>query len=95
MPFVYLELSAFLPWASVGIDRELEFLLGVAPTGKLMYGSDGVDPEVLWVSARMTREALQRVLTGAVERDHLTAAEALHVGRNIMAENSKVLHGIS
>jgi predicted TIM-barrel fold metal-dependent hydrolase len=95
MPFVYLDISEFLPWASVAIDRELELLVGVAPSGKILYGSDGVDPEVLWVSARMTREALERVLTRAVERDYLTLAEARRVGVGIMAENSRRLHGIS
>jgi predicted TIM-barrel fold metal-dependent hydrolase len=95
MPFVYLDMSEFLPWASVAIDRELELLLGVAPSGKILYGSDGVDPEVLWISARMTREALERVLTLAVERDHLTLAEARRIGLGIMAQNSRRLHGIS
>jgi uncharacterized protein len=96
MPFVYLDLSEFLPWASVGIDRELEILLGVAPSAKLLYGSDEAsEPEVFWVSARLTREALERVLTRACERDHLGRVEARRVGLGIMGDNSKRLHGIT
>jgi uncharacterized protein len=96
MPFVYLDLSEFLPWASVGIDRELEILLGVAPTAKLLYGSDEAsEPEVFWMSARLTREALERVLARACERDHLGPSEAQRIGQGIMGGNSKRLHGIT
>jgi len=96
MPFVYLDLSEFLPWASVGIDGELETLLGVAPSAKLLYGSDEAsEPEVFWISARLAREALERVLTHAVERDLLSVAEARRIGIGIMGENSKRLHGIA
>jgi len=95
LPFVYLDLSEFLPWASLAIDGALETLLGIAPVGKLLYGSDEAsEPEVFWVSARMTREALQRVLSRAVERDYLNVNEAERLGRGILAGNSKSLHGI-
>jgi len=96
LPFVYLDLSEFLPWASVGIDRELEMLLGVVPAGKILYGSDEAsEPEVFWISARMAREALERVLSGSVERDFLTVAEAEDIGRGVLAGNTARLHGLA
>jgi len=96
LPFVYLDLSEFLPWASVGIDRELEMLLGVVPAGKILYGSDEAsEPEVFWISARMAREALERVLSGSVERDFLTVAEAEDIGRGVLAGNTAGLHGLA
>ncbi len=96
LPFVYLDLSEFLPWASLAADRELEIMLGVAPTGKLLYGSDEAsEPEVFWVSARLTREALERVLSRAVARDHLTTGEARRIGAGILADNCRRLHGIT
>jgi hypothetical protein len=96
LPFVYLDLSEFLPWASLGIDRELEMLLGVVPSGKVLYGSDEAsEPEVFWLSARMAREALERVLSAAVERDLLAIAEAERIGRGVLAENTQRLHGIA
>lgn len=95
LPYVYVDLSEFLPWASLGIDRELEMLLGVVPAGKLLYGSDEAsEPEVLWVAARMAREALERVLEAAVTRDLLTAEEAARLGRGVLAENTRRLHGL-
>lgn len=96
LPYVYLDLSEFMPWASVGIDRELETLIGVVPTSKLLYGSDEAsEPEVLWISAKMARLALERVLSLAVDRDHLTTAEATRIGRGILSENTVALHGVS
>lgn len=96
LPFVYLDLSEFLPWASLGIDSVLNMVLGVVPSGKVLYGSDEAsEPEVLWVAARMAREALERVLGSAVERDHLTNREASAIGRNVLAGNSKRLHGLA
>jgi predicted TIM-barrel fold metal-dependent hydrolase len=95
LPFVSIDLSEFLPWASLGIDRELETLLGVVPAGKILYGSDEAsEPEVFWVSARMAREALERVLHRAVQRDFLTVAEAERIGRGVLAGNTARLHGI-
>jgi hypothetical protein len=95
LPFVYLDLSEFLPWASLGTDAALENLLGAVPTDKLLYGSDEAsEPEVLWLSARMAREALERVLGSAADRDLLTAAEALRLGQGVLGANSMRLHGI-
>jgi hypothetical protein len=95
MPFVYVDLSELLPWASLGVDRELETVLGVVPAGKVLYGSDEAsEPEVLWVSARLAKRALERVLGAAVERDHLTLEEAERIGRGVLGANSARLHGL-
>jgi uncharacterized protein len=95
LPFVYIDLSEFLPWASLGVDRELEMLLGTVPTGKLLYGSDEAsEPEVLWVSARLAREALQRVLSTAVARDMLALDDAVRIGQGVLGGNTSRLHGL-
>jgi hypothetical protein len=95
LPSVHVDLSEFLPWASLGVDRGLETLLGVVPAGKLLYGSDEAsEPEVLWVAARLARAALERVLGAAVDRDYLTVAEAERIGRGVLGANAARLHGI-
>lgn len=96
LPFVYIDLSEFLPWASLGADRDLEMLLGTVPTAKLLYGSDEAsEPEVFWVAARLAREALERVLTAAVEHDLLTGEQALRIGAGVLAANTRELHGLA
>ena len=63
LPQVYLDMSITMPWASLAIDRKLEVLLGAAPPAKVLYGSDEAsEPEVIWLSAQLGREALGRVL---------------------------------
>jgi len=96
LPHVYLDMSITMPWASLAIDGKLEVLLGAAPPAKVLYGSDEAsEPEVLWLSAQLAREALGRVLTTAVERRWLDEGEALAIGESVLAGNARRLHGLS
>jgi len=96
LPMVYLELSLTLPWASLAVDQKLEVLLGVAPPSKLLYGSDeSSEPEVIWLTAQIGREALGRVLGRAIEHGWLTEREAVEIGAGVLADNVRRLHGIA
>jgi len=96
LPNVHVDLSVLVPWASSAIEPLLEILLGMVPASKLLYASDQAsEPEVFWLSARLARRALERVLDGLVDRDYLTAPEAGDIGRGILAGNSRRLHGIA
>lgn len=95
-PMAYLELSLFLPWATLDVDRIVTTALGNVPAAKILYGSDEAsEPEVVWISAKLARAALERVLGDAVDRDMLTAAEAEGIGRDVLARNTLRLHGLS
>ncbi len=95
LPHVYLDVSVMVPWASLAIDQKLEVLLGAAPPAKVLYGSDEAsEPEVIWLSAQMAREALGRVLGRAVERRWLDEREALAIGEGVLGQNARRLHGI-
>jgi uncharacterized protein len=95
LPQVYLDMSITMPWASLAIDSKLEVLLGIAPTAKVLYGSDEAsEPEVLWLSAQLGREALERVLGTAVERRWLDQGQARTIGEGVLAGNARRLHGI-
>lgn len=94
-PLAYLELSLYLPWGMLDMDRVFNQVIGSVPTGKILYGSDEAsEPEILWLSARESRAALERVLTGAVERDFMTVAEAEQIGPAILGQNVLKLHGV-
>jgi predicted TIM-barrel fold metal-dependent hydrolase len=96
LPNVYVDLSVLVPWASSAIEPALEELLGMVPASKLLYASDQAsEPEVFWISARLARRALERVLGGLVDRDYLTVAQAETIGRGILAENTRALHGLA
>jgi predicted TIM-barrel fold metal-dependent hydrolase len=95
-PLAYLELSLYLPWGMLDMDRVLTQVIGAAPTNKILYGSDEAsEPEILWVSAQTARLALERVLGSAVERDFMTLQEAETVGRAILSQNVLQLHGLA
>jgi hypothetical protein len=95
LPHVYLDVSITLPWASLAIDQKLEVLLGAAPPAKILYGSDeATEPEVIWLSAQIAREALGRVLARAAERGWLTDQEATRIGEGVLAANTRRLHGL-
>lgn len=94
-PMAYVELSLFLPWVTLDADRVLKIVLGSVPGDKILYGSDEAsEPEVIWISARLARASLQRVLGEAVEFDYLTEEEARRLGRRVLAGNAAELHGI-
>lgn len=91
----FLDLSLHLPWATLDADRIITTALGAAPTGKVMYGSDEAsEPEILWLSARMARDSLSRVLGRAVDRDMLTTVEAHRIGGAVLAGTALRLHGV-
>jgi uncharacterized protein len=95
LPHVYLDTSLSTPWASLAMDSRLEILLGIAPPAKVMYGSDEAsEPEVIWLSAHLAREALARVLETGIERRHLNRAAAARIGAGVMGGNARRLHGL-
>jgi predicted TIM-barrel fold metal-dependent hydrolase len=95
LPRVYLDTSINTAWASLIMDQKLEAILGIAPTAKVMYGSDeSTEPELAWISAVMAREALERVLGAAVDRRWMTVGDAERVGRGVLATNCERLHGL-
>jgi uncharacterized protein len=95
LPHVYLDVSVMVPWASLAIDQKLEVLLGAAPPAKVLYGSDEAsEPEVIWLSAQMAREALERVLGRAVDHRWLDEREALAIAEGVLSGNARRLHGI-
>lgn len=96
LPHVYLDTSLSTPWATLAVDSRLEILLGIAPPAKVLYGSDEAsEPEVVWLSATLAREALERVLDKAVKHRYLDAAAATRIGTGVLGENARLLHGLS
>jgi predicted TIM-barrel fold metal-dependent hydrolase len=95
LPNVYLELSELIPWGWGQVEWALEMLVGTVPAAKLLYGSDEAgEPEAFLASALLARSALQRVLGGFVDRDYVRADEAERLGRLVLGEACRRLHGI-
>jgi uncharacterized protein len=96
LPNVYLELSELIPWGWGQVEPALDLIVGSVPAAKVMYGSDEAgEPEGFWVAALMARAALQRVLGHLVDRDYVAVDEAQRLGRLILADSCRGLHGLS
>ncbi len=96
LPHVYLDTSLSTPLASLAVDSRLELLLGIAPPAKVLYGSDeSTEPEVIWLSALLARESLERVLAKSVDNGYLDKRRAAQVGLGVLGENARRLHGVN
>lgn len=96
LPNVFLELSELIPWGWGQIEWALEMLVGTVPAAKLLYGSDEAgEPESFWLSALVARSALERVLTRSVELEYVSLTEAERLGRLVLADACRRVHGLS
>ena len=91
---VYLDLSYGIPLLSYG--EMLSFTrqaLGVAPSSKLMYSSDGIGvPELHWISAIDGRRAIGEALGELVCRGELDLSDAEAAGESILRANATRLY---
>jgi uncharacterized protein len=95
LPNIYMDISELVPWGWGQIDWSLEMVLGAVPGAKVLHGCDeSSEPEMFPVSARLVREALERVLAAFVDRDFLSVEAAGSIGRGVLADNVRRLHGV-
>jgi uncharacterized protein len=87
---VYLDLSYGIPL--LGYGEILSFTrqaLGVAPSSKLMYSSDGIGvPELHWISAIDGRRVIGEALGELVSRGELDLAAAEAAGEDVLRANA-------
>jgi len=91
---VYLDLSYGIPL--LGYGEMLSFTrqaLGVAPTSKLVYSSDGIGvPELHWISSIDGRRVLGQALGEIVFDGELSLPEAEAVGESVLRGNATRLY---
>jgi predicted TIM-barrel fold metal-dependent hydrolase len=87
---VFLDLSLTIPFVSRPAEA-LREALELAPTSKLLYGSDAArTPELFHLAAVRWREALAEVLAEA-----LPPGDAEVAGRAILRENALRIYGLA
>ena len=68
-------------------------MLSLAPSSKLLYGSDvGALPELFALSAEWARASLGEALGWFIERDGLSREDAKGVARQIFSDNATALY---
>ena len=92
-PQVWLDLSLALPFLGAGAVGPLVEILALAPSSKLMYGSDvrGV-PELFALSARWGRDALGEALDWLGVREGLDTDATRAIARQVLSGNADALY---
>ena len=94
-PNLYIDLSEAIPHATVGVKAKLLALLEMAPTSKIMYGSDGFNiPELFWIAALAAKRGLRDALGELVASGTLDEEQALDVAERFLSGNARKLYGV-
>ena len=91
----YFDLSYTVPIAHHYADRVYEDALSIAPSTKVLYGSDAPGlPDFFWMGGAVHRKSLGRVLDRWVA-DGLSTKQAETVARNVSYRNAEALYDIT
>jgi uncharacterized protein len=94
-PHVYLDLGLTINYAGARAAAVLAEALELAPFAKVLYSSDAFGlPELVYLGARLWRNAMAEVLGGWIEAGHWVEADAIRVARLIGAGNAARLYGL-
>ena len=94
-PHVYLDLGLTINYAGARAAAILAEALELAPFGKVLYSSDAFGlPELVYLGARLWRNAMAEVLGGWITAGHWVEADAIRVARLIGAANAVRLYGL-
>lgn len=92
---VYLDLSLATPFIQHGVEPMIAASLELAPTTKLLYGSDAFTvPELYLLAATRFREDLATVLEGLVDDGYISTAYGKSTAENILRENAIELYDL-
>ncbi|MFN8522521.1 MAG: amidohydrolase family protein [Chloroflexota bacterium] len=88
----YVDLSQTIPHLTFGGGRALGDALGLAPSGKVMYGSDAhTVPEMYAVGATWARRNTTALLADWIDQG-LDENRALEIARRFLGENTRALY---
>lgn len=94
-PNVYFDVGLALNYVGARAAAVLAESLELAPLGKVLYSSDAYGlPELIYLGARLWRNAMAEVLGGWVAAGQWTSADAIRVAGMIAAGNAARIYGL-
>jgi len=95
LPNVFLDFSLTIPFLNpIGHERLME-ILQLAPSSKIMYGSDGFNlPELIWLGAKVGKKTLGKCLQALVQEGLFDENEANLIAKRILFDNANELYGL-
>jgi uncharacterized protein len=96
LPNVFLDFSLTIPFLNPVSHQRLGEVLEVAPSSKVMYGSDGFGvPEIFWFSAKVAKRVLEKCFTNFEEEKLFDQDEINQKARQILSENATALYHLN
>ena len=93
LPNVFLDFSLTIPFLNPVSHQRLMEILEIAPSSKIMYGSDGFGiPEVFWFSAKLGKRALEKCFTTFAEEKLFDQNEITQKANQVLYENATELY---
>jgi uncharacterized protein len=94
-PHVYADLGLTMNYTGARVAAVLAETLELAPFGKVLYSSDAFGlPELVYLGARLWRNAMAEVLGGWVSEGLWSQADAIRVAGLIGAGNATRIYGL-
>ena len=96
LPNVFLDFSLTIPFLNPISHQRLMEVLEIAPSSKIMYGSDGFGlPEVFWFSAKLGKRLLEKCLAQFLKEKMFSEAQTRQFAQRILHQNANELYHIS
>ena len=92
-PNVWVDLSEMIPYAGICVEAKMLELLEMAPTTKIMYGSDNNKiPEIGWFTAVYFKKHFAKVLEKLIADEVIDEQYAYEMAEMILSKNAEKLY---
>jgi predicted TIM-barrel fold metal-dependent hydrolase len=93
LPNVFLDFSLTIPFLNPVSSGRLMEILEIAPSSKVMYGSDGFNlPELFWFSVKVGKSALEKCFSQFMSSGVFGKDEINQKAKRILFENANELY---
>jgi predicted TIM-barrel fold metal-dependent hydrolase len=95
LPNVFLDFSLTIPFLNPASSERLLEILEIAPSSKIMYGSDGFNlPELFWLSAKVGKRILEECFVKLLQERIFDENEISQKAKQILFANANELYRV-
>jgi predicted TIM-barrel fold metal-dependent hydrolase len=95
LPNVFLDFSLTIPFLNPASHERLLEILEIAPSSKIMYGSDGFNiSELFWLSVKIGKRILEQCFTRLIQEGIFDENESNQKARQILFANANELYHV-
>lgn len=92
-PNIWADMAQVLPWASFNFAQIVEEIIAMAPNTKIMFGTGSHNhPELIWMSSKIAKSALEFTMENCVKRGVLTIPQAVETAEQLLYKNALRLY---